>query len=128
MRMPRVSFLLLLGVSFLLPYTRVAHGERPPDCCPASRLAPVTLNESGATLALQGQFVVSDQMLRSQATTRSRYVDQLSTALFPNKSVNLVLPLKDVPRLVRANVKDLDTLDQVGLTDGVLYVAISFVR
>jgi len=129
MRMPRVSFLLLLGVSFLLPYSRIAHGERPPGCCPnLDGLTLIALDESGATLALQEQFVVSDQMLRSQAITRSQYVDQLSTTLFPNKPVNLVLPSKDALRLVRDNVEMIDTLDQVGLTDGDLYVAIRFVR
>jgi len=66
-------------------------------------------------------------MLQSQGTTRSEYVDQLAAALFPNNPVDLVLPSMDMLSFVRIDMNDLQILDEVGLTDGVWYVAILFV-
>ncbi len=67
---------------------------------------------------------MSDQMLRFQGITRSQYVNQLSTIVFPNKAVNIVLPSSHK----KASVSALDTIDQLALTDGVLYIGVSFVR
>jgi hypothetical protein len=93
-------------------------------CCPRG---PTASDESDNAISFQGQFVMSDQMLQSQGITRAQYVDQLAAALFPNKPVDLVLPSTDMLNFVRIDMNDLQTLDEVGLTDGVWYVAVRFV-
>ncbi len=104
MRMPKVSFFLFVGVSFLLPYTGMAQRKWPP-CCPNQ---PIALNESGATLALQEQFVVSDKMLSFQGITWNGHADQLSSELFPNKGVDRILSSRKTLRLTKANAQYLD--------------------
>ncbi len=107
MRMPKVSFLLILAVSFLLPYAKMAHGQRKPTpgCCPNQS---IVLNESGATLALQEQFVVSDKMLSFQGITWNGHADQLSSELFLNKGVDRILSSRKTLRLTKANAQYLD--------------------
>jgi hypothetical protein len=126
--MLKVSLPLFLVLSFLLPLTLMAQELPPPKCCP--HRGPESIAADMAT-SIQGQFVMSDQMLRSQGITRSQYLNQLSTIVFPNKAVDIVLTSRNPfgqSRLEKANVKDLDTVDQIAVTDGALYVGVSFVR
>ena len=117
MRILKVSLPLILVISFLLPVTLMAQaGGSKPSCCPKRSLE--------STPSIQGQFVMSDQMLRSQGITRSQYMNQLSTIVFPNKAVDIVFPSN--PK--KANVTALDTVDQLALTDGILYIGVRFVR
>ena len=121
MRMLKVSLPLFLVLSFLLPVALMAQALPPPKCCP--HRGPESIVADTAP-SIQGQFVMSDQMLRSQRITRSQYVNQLSKIVFPNKEVDIVLP--SGPK--KSNVKDLDMADRIALTDGILYIGVNFVR
>ncbi len=121
MRILKVSLPLFLVLTFLLPVTLMAQGGPRTPCCP---LRGPESTVADMAPSIQAQFVMSDQMLRSQGITRSQYVNQLSTIVSPNKAMDIVLPSS--PK--KANVRALDTVDQLALTDGNLYIVVRFAR
>lgn len=108
---------------------------------------------SGGMPTLQGQLVFSEEMLQLQGITRSQLIDRLSENLFPNKAVDLILLSKHTvtqPNLAQLSglagrsliavqetlfyrtpryaitTEQLDKLNQLGLTDGTMYVMVKF--
>jgi hypothetical protein len=148
------TFLLALFVfPVILPTTLLAQNDNPPKCCPQGGGSPGVQGEGKGMPTLQGQLLISDEMLQAQGSTRSQFLDRLALTIFPQRSVDLVVVSKQVvpqsslsgltttnsqsllgveetlyyrtARLAVSN-EDLDKFDQVGLTDGNFYVMISF--
>jgi hypothetical protein len=113
-----------------------------------------SVSEENTTIpTFQAEFTVDEGMLELQDITRSQFLDRLSQSLFPGEIINLVLiydnvsaPLsfsqqndQDVKILIMVKEtlyyitprhavtsEDLDALDQIGLTNGMIFVKITF--
>jgi len=151
MKKQEVCLIALVFALLLLPSTLMAQTTPPPRCCPIQGDSAGFLVEDGPLPSLKSEFVVSDAMLALQGITRSQFVDRLSESLFPGEAVDLVLssiePLLSgdkyfvgqslvngqeyyfyrIPRYALSS-EQLDMLDQVGITDGVTYVEVTFVE
>jgi hypothetical protein len=142
-----ISLFALFVALTVLPSAVMAQTNPPPRCCPTNRAAPEPPGAADDTTMFLGQVAVSDADLALQGFTRSQFIDRISETMFPGQTVDLVLSSADwalepvdgagdsvaveepyyfsVPRDAVAS-EDLDTVDQVILTDGSVYVAIIF--
>ncbi len=135
----------------MLTSSVMAQTVDPPHCCPNSGDSVGIVGEDGGVLSLSGEFVISDAMLELQGITRSQFVDRLAGSLFPGKAVDLVLASVEpipgeedylagqtlvdgqeyyfykIPRYAVSS-EQLDMLDQVGITDGITYVELLFIK
>lgn len=144
----RTSLSLVCVVSFVLvlfPCYVLGQDIGPPHCCNAPTVTP------GTTVA-QSRVVMTDSTLASMGVSRAQFVDRLIAVLMPGKQVSLVysttLSLNPaavaevmvdgqspeavtvtqqyrVPREMM-RLEDIDALDQLSVTDGVVSIAISF--
>ena len=146
----RASLSLVCVVSFFLglfPCYVLGQDVAPPVCCNS----PMGM---AGTSVLQSRIVMADSTLTSMGISRAQFVDRLISALMPGKQVSLVYSTtlslnagavaevsadgwspeavtvtqqyrvpRDMMRLV-----DIETLDQLAVTDGVVSIAISFRR
>lgn len=146
----RTSLSLVCVVSFLLvlfPCYVLGQDAGPPHCCNAPIVTP------GSTVA-QSRVVMTDSTLASMGVSRAQFIDRLIAVLMPDKQVSLVysttLSLNPaavaevsaggqspeavtvtqqyrVPRdMMRP--EDIEALDQLTVTDGVVSIVVNFRR
>jgi hypothetical protein len=147
MKKLEVSLIALFIALTILPSAVIAQTDPPSRCCPINRATPGNLGVDGNAPVLMGSVTISDAELAFQGITRSQFINQISESLFAGEAVDLVLSSVDwilepsadaqiiligeeayyftVPRLAVTS-EDLDTLNQVGLTNGIVYVMINF--
>jgi hypothetical protein len=156
--MRKYAEILFGGLLFLMlcPSSASAQGgPPPPPCCPHDPSAALE-DEVGAAPVALSTFYASEGTLQVLGITRSQFLARLSQGLFPGASVDVVLPISRVVRAMdgmtgRAGAveagevvveerryhrlpKDsletqaLDRLDDLYLTDGQVYVKVSFTR
>jgi hypothetical protein len=147
----RYPLLGMLLVAFLLTGTVNAQTDPPPGCCGRE---VVRTSAVPAPELKSAQLVISADAPQSLGISRSEFVDRLSAAFFPGKSVDLVisatrvimkpdietsgaaevgllaLQQKRFYQIPRSQVQsaDLDGLGQVYITDGQLYVRVTFIK
>ena len=145
---------LFAGVlTLLVPGFVMAQGGGlpPPGCCNHV----FARNAQSRELASHSQFEISDNAIERMGLTRSQFIDRLSDAMFPGKQVAIVIPSSRVSSksldteqhgileedLVaveetrfyqiardRMRSEDLEGAAELYLTDGEIYLRISFVR
>jgi hypothetical protein len=142
-----ISLFALFIALTVLPSAVMAQTDPPPRCCPINRAVPAPPGEADDTTMYLGQVAVSDAELALQGITRSQFIDRISETMFPGQTVDLVLSSADwalepvdgagdslaveepyyftVPRDAVAS-EDLDSAEQVILTDGSVYIEIIF--
>jgi hypothetical protein len=151
MRNCRFQLLGMLFAAFVLTGTINAQSDPPPGCCgkEAFRSSSIVAAELKSA-----QLVISADAPQSLGISRSEFVDRLSAAFFPGKRVDLVisstslltqpdietstageaglmaLQQKRFYRIPRSEVHadDMDGLRQVYITDGQLYVRVTFIK
>jgi hypothetical protein len=151
MRNYRFQFLGMMLVAFLLTGIVNAQSDPPPGCCGKEA---VRISAVPAPDLKSAQLVISADAPQSLGISRSEFVDRLSAAFFPGKLVDLVisatrvvmkpdiessgaaeagllaLQQKRFYQVPRSQVQaaDLDGLSQVYITDGQLYVRVTFIK
>jgi hypothetical protein len=147
--MKRFNLTLISSVfaSFVLCANAHAQGG-PPGCCD---LRPATSTVETQADSTTGDVYVSRGLLRSLRLSRGEILDRFADLLFPGKSVDLVIASsrlltqarqigdseegliaveqKKFYQMPRSRVKseELETTDELYLTDGRVYVRVSFV-
>ena len=146
--MKRFNLVLISSVFavFVLCANSNAQGG-PPGCCD---LRPTTGTVETQANSSAGDVYVSRSLLRSLSLSRGEILDRFADLLFPGKSVDLVIASsrlltqarqigdseegliaiqeKKFYQMPRSRVKseELETTDELYLTDGSVYVRVSF--
>ena len=146
--MKRFNLVLISSVFavFVLCANSSAQGG-PPGCCD---LRPATGTVETQANSSAGDVYVSSSLLRSLSLSRGEILDRFADLLFPGKSVDLVIASsrlltqarqigdseegliavqeKKFYQMPRSRVKseELETTDELYLTDGSVYVRVSF--
>lgn len=145
----RTSLSLLCVVSFVLvifPCYVLGQDGAPPHCCNVPTVA-------GST-GVQSRIVMADSTLATMGMSRAQFVDRMIAVLMPGRQVSVVysttLSLNPAaaaavsadgasPEAVTVTqqyrvsrdmmrLEDIEALDQLSVTDGVVSIAISFRR
>jgi len=139
-----LSLACLVVVIAFFPYNLVAQDSNPPHCCNVPTVA-------GST-GVQSRIVMADSTLATMGMSRAQFVDRMIAVLMPGRQVSVVysttLSLNAAaavsadgasPEAVTVTqqyrvsrdmmrLEDIEALDQLSLTDGVVSIAISFRR
>jgi len=155
--MKKYAEILFGGFLFLMlwPSAARAQNDPPPPCCPgAPSIAPE--GEIGPAPVTLSAVYASEATLETLGITRGQFLQRLSEGLFPGASADVVLLTSRLMRAdggvrVRASANEagqvvveerryyrlrtdrletqaLDTLDELYLTDGAVYVRVTFTR
>ena len=150
-----ISFGGLLFLMLWPGFASAQGGPPPPPCCGHSPSAALE-DEVGATPMSLSTFYASEGTLQTLGITRSQFLARLSQGLFPGRTVDVVLPTSRLVRAVdgvrdgaaadeagqvvveesryyrspkeRPETQVLDTLDALYLTDGRVYVKVTFTK
>jgi len=149
------SLIAGLLLSLFFPSLANAQGGSPPPGCCMEQSAQKSESITQSGFVSQSQFDISDGAILRLGLSRSHFVDRLAELLFPGKQVTLVISstrtasrpfsrngtpsseeglvlveerrFYQIPR-DKFRTEDLNSLEQLYLSDGAVYVKINFIR
>ncbi len=145
--------LSIVLISVALP----AQDNPPPKCCPRSpEPIPTLTEEPAAPQPVQSELIVPRAMLQRQGITPTEFIDRVSEVMLPGRPVSIVMTSQNVINLAdqdarpavaaqddgliavqetrlfqqprhRLTPEQLDRLNLLWITDGRLYIKVTFV-